>query len=172
MSVAELARMAGLYRREAVATAARDWLAGPGAPFLGLKRSEVSALRRVVAGAATPEDVAGKIEAHLKALAKRRKGSSPWDRVVTSKLTLLDSLLAAIQDATDAACSGPPARDPDWHRVSNHLARSLAPEEQQRIDLDRRAKASLEFLDYLVRLHQAREYWKEGKNPCQPSQAS
>jgi hypothetical protein len=172
MSVAQLARIAGLYRREAVATAARDWLTGPGAPFLGLKRSEVSALRRIVAGAGTSEQVTQRIHAHLKALAKRRKGASRWERVGADKLTLLDSLVGAIKNAVASACPGPTELDQAWARVASRLTRSLNSEQQQSLELDLGAKASLEFLDYLVRLHQAREHWKEGKNPCQASQVS
>lgn len=171
MSAADLARIAGLYRGEAVAKAARDWLAGPGAPFLGLKPSEVSALRRIVAGAITEDEVIQRIEAHLKALSVRRKGASRWGRAGTDKLTLLDSLIAAIRSATETACSLLPERDSDWARVHSHLRRLLSSDEQQSLELERGGKASLEFLDYLVRLHQAREHWKEGKNPCQTSQA-
>ena len=172
MSVAELARAAALYRHEAVAAAARKWLAGPGASFLGLKPSEISSLRRVVTGAATVEKISEKIETHLKALAKRRKGASRWDKVVTGDMTLLDSLLAALKDSAEAACPGPSESDPGWRRVAAHLDRSLAGEQRQLVDSNRRAKACLEFLDYLIRLHQAREHWKEGNNPCQLSQVS
>jgi hypothetical protein len=172
MSVVELARIAGLYDRGAVAAAARAWLAGPGAPFLGLKRSEVAALRRAVMGAATREEAAKAIINHIQALAKRRKGASRWERAVTGKLTLLDSLVNTLTSATDAACSHTAERGPAWGRVVSHLNRSLSDEDKQALDRERRSKASLEFLDDLVRLHQARQYWKEGKNPCQPSQAS
>src|SRR4051794_19936692 len=104
-AVASLARGAGLYRRKAAA-AAQDWLAGPSAPFLGLKHSEVASLRRVVSGAKTEEEVGLAIEAHLTALKRRRKGASHWDHPVEGELTLLTSLLAAIKNAANTACRG------------------------------------------------------------------
>lgn len=173
MSLIELARIAGLYDRDAIAAAARAWLAGPGAPFLGLKRSEVAALRRAVMAVSTREEAAKAIISHIQALSKRRKGASRWDRVVAGECTLLDSLLInTLTSTTDAACSHTAELGPAWGRVVTHLNRSLNEEDKQVLDRERQSEASLEFLDDLIRLHQARQYWKEGEQPCQPSPAS
>jgi|SRR5579871_853041 len=170
MSVMEVARSAGLRHDEAVAAAAKDWLTGPGRAFLGLKASEVSALRRVVSSASEAAEVVDLIEKHLNEVAKRRKGASRWDRPVAADLTLLGSLRAAIVSVADVAC---PAKEKDeqWIRVLSQVERSCSREQQEDLKRDSRLRASIEFLNWLVRAHQGRKYLKEGGNPCQKRQA-
>jgi len=167
MRLTGLVAAARLYERDTVAEDARDWVSGPGAAFLRLKPSEVNTLRRIVAGAGSKDEVADQIKDHVTKRTKYKKGTSAWARKVAGDETLLTSLLKALADAANDACAERRSGS-DWSAVRGEIP----DKERAALDRDRHLRASLEFLDHLVRRHQARIFLKEGDNPCPPQQAS
>lgn len=100
---------------------------------------------------------------HLTRLAARRKGSSRWTLEGNDKLTMLDSLTAAIESAAAEACPRGQISNERWELATTCIETRMGEDAVNAWEAGRRGKASLEFVDYLVRLHQARELWREEK---------
>ena len=161
MSLIELAKAADLYDRNSIAIAASRWLAGPGASFLRLKRSEVSAIRRVIGECKTSESIHEVLATHLTLLTERRKGSSTWSRTGIDGKTMQQSLFCAMKAGADDPMAGDASDRAAWGRIKLRLDRTLNADEMKNFENHRRTMACFEFLDDLIRHHQASKTKKE-----------